>query len=107
VRAPTSSSWPQLRGGIPSFTVQGGPPPPALPNFTCRLTIPSLPPLRDGKATQTVFTAEARTKKAAEHAAAASALQYITSLMHAGSDLVPPSPQPMWPTPRFVPQVLV
>lgn len=87
----------QVRGGVPHFAVQGGPPPPALPNFTCQLTIPALPPGRDANPTQTVFKAEARTKKAAEHAAAANALQYITSLAQAGSGRTPPPTQPMWP----------
>ena len=65
----------QARGGIPNFEVTAGAPPPAPPLFTCRLIIPTLPPGANGTPTQTLFIAEGRTKKAAEHTAAAGAMQ--------------------------------
>lgn len=73
-------NMPQLYGGVPLFTVQQKPhTQPHLPVFICQLTIPQLPPGSDGRAAQTVFTAEASTKKVAEQSAAEHALGYIRS----------------------------
>ena len=60
------------------FVIEDGPPPPASPKFTCHLTIPALSSQHGGYE-QKSFTAVARAKKAAEHAAAAMALEFITA----------------------------
>jgi Double-stranded RNA binding motif len=71
---------PQIFGGVPCFTVQQKPDTqPHLPVFVCQLKIPQLPPGSDGREAQTVFTAEASTKKLAEQSAAQQALGYIRS----------------------------
>ena len=71
---------PQIFGGLPCFIVQQKPDTqPHLPMFICQLKIPQLPPGSDGREAQTVFTAEASTKKVAEQSAAEQALGYIRS----------------------------
>ncbi len=69
---------PQVHGGTPVFVIEDGPPPPASPKFTCHLTIPALSSPHGGYE-ETSFTAVARAKKAAEHAAAEMALEFITA----------------------------
>ena len=69
---------PQVHGGTPVFVIEDGPPPPASPKFTCHLTIPALSSPHGGYE-QKSFTAVARAKKAAEHAAAEMALEFITA----------------------------
>ncbi|CAL5229804.1 g13200 [Coccomyxa viridis] len=68
----------QVHRGTPVFVIEDGPPPPASPKFTCHLTIPALSSLHGGYE-QKSFTAVARAKKAAEHAAAEMALEFITA----------------------------
>ena len=68
----------QVHGGTPVFVIEDGPPPPASPKFTCHLTIPALSSPHGGYV-ETSFTAVARAKKAAEHAAAEMALDFITA----------------------------
>ncbi len=68
---------PQVHGGTPNFVVEDGPPPPASPKFTCHLKIPALSSVHGGYE-ETSFTAVARSKKAAEHAAAEKALEFLT-----------------------------
>ena len=64
--------------GIPVFSIESGPRPPALPSFTCTLTIPAVhTPL--GGFEETKFTAWSRSKKSAEHAAAEKALAFLVS----------------------------
>ena len=58
--------------------IEDGPPPPASPKFTCHLTIPALDTPHGGYE-QISFTAVARAKKAAEHAAAEKALDFLTA----------------------------
>ena len=67
-----------MHGGTPVFVVEDGPPPPASPKFTCHLTIPALSSPHGGYE-QKSFAAVARAKKAAEHAAAEMALEFITA----------------------------
>lgn len=67
-----------MHGGTPVFVVEDGPPPPASPKFTCHLTIPALSSPHGGYE-QKSFAAVARAKKAAEHAAAEMALEFITT----------------------------
>ena len=67
-----------MNGGTPIFVIEDGPPPPASPKFTCHLTIPALDTPHGGYE-QTSFTAVARAKKAAEHAAAEKALDFLTA----------------------------
>ncbi len=67
-----------MHGGTPVFVIEDGPPPPASPKFTCHLTIPALSSPHGGYE-QKSFTAVARAKKAAEHAAAEMALEFITA----------------------------
>ena len=74
-----------MHGGTPVFVIEDGPPPPASPKFTCHLTIPALSSPHGGYE-QRSFTAVARAKKAAEHAAAEMALEFIT-----GRGLLPPA----------------
>lgn len=72
------------------FAIEDGPPPPASPSFTCHLTIPALS-IPHGGYEETSFTAVARSKKAAEHAAAEKALGFI-----AAQGLLPqPTPAPV------------
>ncbi|CAL5229801.1 g13195 [Coccomyxa viridis] len=68
----------QVHGGTTVFVIEDGPPPPASPKFTCHLTIPALSSPHGGFEQQS-FTAVARAKKAAEHAAAEMALEFITA----------------------------
>lgn len=68
----------QVHGGTPVFVIEDGAPPPAAPQFTCYLTIPALSSPHGGYE-QKSFTAVARAKKAAEHAAAEMALEYIAA----------------------------
>ncbi|CAL5225844.1 g8627 [Coccomyxa viridis] len=68
----------QVHGGNPVFVIEDGPPPPASPKFTCHLTIPALSTPHGGYEQQS-FSAVARAKKAAEHAAAEMALEFITT----------------------------
>ncbi len=67
-----------MHGGTTVFVIEDGPPPPASPKFTCHLTIPAVSSPHGGFKQQS-FTAVARAKKAAEHAAAEMALEYITA----------------------------
>ena len=71
--------------------IEDGPPPPASPKFTCHLTIPALSSPHGGYE-QKSFTAVARAKKAAEHAAAEMALEFITAC-----GLLPPAMPAMYP----------
>ncbi len=84
---------PQVHGGTPVFVIEDGPPPPASPKFTCHLTIPALATPHGGYE-ETSFTAVARAKKAAEHAAAEKALEFITTC-----GLLPPAAPAMPPMP--------
>lgn len=85
-----SQRLPQVHGGTPVFAIEDGPPPPASPSFTCHLTIPALS-IPHGGYEETSFTAVARSKKAAEHAAAEKALGFI-----AAQGLLPqPTPAPV------------
>ena len=80
----------QVHGGTPVSAIEDGPPPPASPSFTCHLTIPALSTPHGGYE-ETSFTAVARSKKAAEHAAAEKALGFI-----AAQGLLPlPTPAPV------------
>lgn len=64
--------------GIPVFSIESGPRPPALPSFTCTLTIPAVQTAISGY-DETTFTAWSRSKKSAEHAAAEKALAFLVS----------------------------
>lgn len=83
------------------FSIESGPRPPALPSFTCTLTIPAVQtPM--GCFEQTTFTAWSRSKKSAEHAAAEKALAFLVSrgLMKApppqiGADVIARLPKPI------------
>jgi len=65
-------------GGIPVFSIESGPRPPALPSFTCTLTIPAVQTAISSY-DETTFTAWSRSKKSAEHAAAEKALAFLVS----------------------------
>jgi hypothetical protein len=67
-----------LRFWQPQFVIEDGPGPPASPKFTCHLTIPAVTTLHGGFE-EARFTACSRSKKGAEHAAAAKALEWIES----------------------------
>jgi hypothetical protein len=69
----------QVHGGTPTFAVEDGPPPPASPRFTCNLVIPAVQTPQGGFS-EMHFTAFARSKKGAEHAAAEKALDFIMSM---------------------------
>ncbi len=60
--------------GYPVYNIESGPPPPAQPRFTCKLTIPAT-----GIIPQKEFVAANRTKKGAEHDASQLAVDYISS----------------------------
>lgn len=70
----------QVHNGVPQFTTDTATPfNPIQPDFQCCLTIPAVA-TQDGTQSQTQFTAHGRTKKAAEHAAAEAALDYLTAV---------------------------
>jgi hypothetical protein len=83
----------QLFLGSPRFVVeavgQGG----SEPRFRCKLTCPAVN-TPHASFEETVFVAEARAKKAAEHAASEKALEFIRSkgLLPMGQELPPPPP---------------
>jgi hypothetical protein len=70
----------QVHGGAPVFSVERAPASgSAAPLFLCQLTIPAVH-MPQGGFEETVFTATDRSKKGAEHAAAAKALSFLVSL---------------------------
>mmetsp|Transcript_12762 Transcript_12762/g.38457 ORF Transcript_12762/g.38457 Transcript_12762/m.38457 type:complete len:255 (-) Transcript_12762:240-1004(-) len=73
----------QLQGGKPEFELARELPstPQDGPSFICKLVIPRIN-IPGGALTQTEFSGHARTKKAAEHAAADAAMRYIKDVTH-------------------------